>query len=101
MQDVPQKSSEAGPETNPYSTPCGYPIADDGSAGGEYACCIDINSPDARLIAAAPELLEALEASSAIVCSLSCESVKTSDRPWHHSPLCEQVAAAIAKARGL
>jgi hypothetical protein len=46
------------------------------------------------------QLVEALEAAAAVVCSLSCESVKTTDRPWHHSPLCVQVTAALALARG-
>ncbi len=40
------------------------PIADDGSAGGEYGQTIDHKSPNARLIAAAPELYEALERQS-------------------------------------
>lgn len=41
--------------------PEGICVIDDGSACGEYAG-IDTDSPDARLIAAAPELLEALTA---------------------------------------
>lgn len=36
-------------------------IADDGSAYGEYGSVIDPKGANARLIAAAPELLEALE----------------------------------------
>jgi hypothetical protein len=36
-------------------------IHSDGSACGEYGADIDVGSPDANLIAAAPELLEALE----------------------------------------
>lgn len=36
-------------------------VCDDGGAGGEYKAVIDINGPDARLIAAAPDLLAALE----------------------------------------
>lgn len=35
-------------------------IIDDGSAYGEYDTSIDVNGEDAQLIAAAPELLEAL-----------------------------------------
>src|SRR6185312_3161999 len=50
-----------GKETNPYNTPCGRPIADDGSAGGDYTPAIDITGPDAALIAAAPEMYEALK----------------------------------------
>lgn len=37
-------------------------IIDDGSAYGEYTATIKPDSPDAKLIAAAPDLLEALEA---------------------------------------
>ena len=36
-------------------------VIDDGSAGGEYSASIDVDGPDARLIAAAPDLLEALK----------------------------------------
>lgn len=37
-------------------------VHDDGSAWGEYAPEIDVDGPDANIIAAAPELLEALQA---------------------------------------
>lgn len=40
--------------------PSCYAIADDGSAHGEYGQIIDPSSPDAILIAAAPDLLDAL-----------------------------------------
>ena len=70
-------------------------IADDGSAHGEYSATLDPDSADARLIAAAPDLLEALEG------VLS----------WHddadnlHKPLEVRAAymrarAAIARAKG-
>ena len=38
----------------------GDTVIDDGSAGDEYIQTISMNSPDAQLIAAAPEILEAL-----------------------------------------
>ena len=41
------------PETNPYFTPAGEPIAYDGSASGEYLEKIDTNGGDAKFIAAA------------------------------------------------
>jgi hypothetical protein len=62
LQDCPRRDGEPGRETNPFSTPCGHPIADDGSAGGEYNPAIDIAGADAHLIAAAPELLEVCRA---------------------------------------
>jgi hypothetical protein len=77
-----------GRETNPYATPCGYPIADNGSAGGEYNSCIDIDGDDARLIAAAPDLLEALKE------CLSCEFGVT------EKVAIQKAEAAIAKAEG-
>lgn len=36
-------------------------VIDDGSAAGEYSPTIDVNGADARLIAAAPDLLAALQ----------------------------------------
>lgn len=39
---------------------CGC-VIDDGSAGGVYLPSIDVNGADARLIAAAPDLLAALQ----------------------------------------
>ena len=41
-------------------------IADDGSAGGEYSPSIDVNGRNARLIAAAPDLLETLREIAAL-----------------------------------
>lgn len=38
-----------------------FAIIDDGSAYGEYGAVIDVNGGNAQLIAAAPELLEALQ----------------------------------------
>lgn len=38
-----------------------FAIIDDGSAYGEYGAVIDVDGDNAKLIAAAPELLEALQ----------------------------------------
>lgn len=38
-----------------------FAIIDDGSAYGEYGAVIDVNGGNAKLIAAAPELLESLQ----------------------------------------
>jgi hypothetical protein len=48
----------------------------------------------------APALVEALEAAADTVCSMYCPSVKTTDGPWHHVPLCVQVKSALAAAYG-
>jgi len=79
---------EQGRATNPYDTPHGEPIASDGSAGGEYVADIDIFGDDARLIAAAPDLLEALKG------CLSCEFAVTD------KVAIQKADAAIAKAEG-
>lgn len=66
----------------------GTKVADDGSADGEYGGWMnDPNEPNARLIAAAPELLEAL------VDLLGWQTLAP------HSVVVE-ARAAIAKARG-
>ena len=55
----------------------------------------------ARLIAAAPELYEALAAVAEDVCSLTCPSVwKTSEGPQPHSDKCKAARSALAKAKG-
>ncbi len=51
-------------------------ILDDGSAGGEYDAKINTQGPDARLIAAAPELLEASLAVAKIFRGYSIMAVK-------------------------
>lgn len=61
---------------------------------------LPIQRANARLIAAAPDLLEALETAASHVCSLLCPSVKRTGEEWTHSKECEQVRAAIAKAKG-
>lgn len=68
----------------------GVVICDDGSASGEYSPEIDVNGANARLIAAAPELLEALE-----LLETTCELGLDYDNAIR------QVArAAIRKAKG-
>ena len=62
-------------------------IADDGSAHGEYSVVLDPDSADARLIAAAPELLEALEMVAADNTAGCLECI-------------DLVMAAIARAKG-
>lgn len=99
LQDVPAQfevdADEDGKETNPYATPCGAPIACDGSAGGEYGATIDINGPDAKLIAAAPDLLEALET---IVPPLLLDEP---DEGFFSNTYYAKARAAIAKAKGI
>lgn len=55
---------------------------------------------DARLISAAPELLEALKISAEDTCSLQCPSVWKTGEAQPHTQTCVQIRAAIAKAEG-
>ena len=69
----------------------GTKVADDGSADGEYGGWMnDPNEPNARLIAAAPDLLKALEKIVAL----------EHYRHGYHPAWTDQARAAIAKARG-
>jgi hypothetical protein len=63
------------------------PVHSDGSAAGEYDPTIDVHGPDAHLIAASPDMYEALNA-----CLHYIEGSMT---------VKNQVKAAIAKAKGL
>ena len=65
-------------------------IADDGSAHGEYSATLDPDSANARLIAAAPELLEALE-------NLLAVHEGEGGTKYHAGDIAR---AAIAKAKG-
>lgn len=65
-----------------------FAIIDDGSAYGEYGAVIDVNGGNAKLIAAAPELLEALIKLVDIVDDMV------------HGPSTDAAHAAINKAIG-
>lgn len=66
----------------------GVIVISDGSAGGEYRPDLDVTGPDARLIAAAPDLLEAIEVA---LIYLEDGAPKTA---------ADRLRAAIAKATG-
>ena len=70
-------------------------IADDGSAGGEYSGWLDIGGPEcdgnARLIAAAPDLLDALQ-------SAQMAMLGYTHRNEIIQAALDKTAAAIAKA---
>lgn len=74
-------------ETYPNGDDKYVEVIDDGSAGGEYNATIDVDGPDARLIAAAPDLLYALQ----FVMSAHGEQLTTAFEMAHE---------AIAKATG-
>jgi hypothetical protein len=63
-------------------------VHSDGSACGEYGADIDVHGADAKLIAAAPDLLEACE-----------EALMMIDEYQRH-PIVIKLKAAIKKARG-
>jgi hypothetical protein len=89
------------------------PIHDDGSAGGEYGPSIDIDGPNAQLIAAAPDLYAALDELLKFgahdgPCD-NCDpetgepydEAGACDAHWNACKAREQIArAALAKARG-
>lgn len=80
--------------------PSYYAIVDDGSACGEYNQVIDPKSADARLIAAAPDLLEACEAH---IAALNSKIRDGKDRPEYAEAIYQaqkKMRKAIAKARG-
>ena len=67
-------------------------VIDDGSAAGEYSQMIDPEGPDARLIAASPDLLDALQ--SLVDMDVSYQ------RGQKVSDAVDKARAAIAKATG-
>ena len=92
-------------DVDPWNPQMSGQIADDGSAGGEYRVILDPNSPNGKLIAAAPELLAALEG------LLATEDSDSGDCQWCteevegdqcNNPDCPgfKAFAAIAKAKG-
>lgn len=54
--------------------PDGAEVHSDGSAGGEYRPDIDVLGPDAQLIAAAPELADALERANGCIRGLLAQT---------------------------
>ena len=82
---------------DPFSTPHGAPIADDGSAGGEYSATIDPAGPDGCLIAAAPDLLEAAEGLDNFAWAAVTADCEES-RQYLQSKI-DALRAAIAKTR--
>ena len=64
-------------------------------------CFAPASEANAHLIAAAPDMYEALESAAEHVCSFRCPSAwRTADGPPPHSPECQAITAALAKARG-
>ena len=99
IQDCPATVSpdKEGKETNPFATPCEHPIADDGSGCGDYDPIIDTEGPDARLIAAAPDLLKAL---SEMECAWCGQIIGGEPLYEGHECQCAEARAAVKKARG-
>jgi hypothetical protein len=80
----------AGPWT--VSKPSGNYIDTPASKGSIAALTFSATPADARLIAAAPDLLAALQE---VLCDLD-----TLREPYRNEAICERVRAAIAKATG-
>lgn len=83
----------------------GSVICDDGSAQGEYSAQIDVNGANARLIAAAPDLLGDLVEAAAILRKYEgYHRAKNTDESTAkaevNATLAARFEATIAKARG-
>lgn len=77
-------------ETFANGEPAYVRVHSDGSAGGEYGPDVDVNGPDGRLLAAAPDLLAA--------CEDMLHDLRQRAMP---SPSCvHKVQDAVAKAKG-
>lgn len=85
----------------PYEHPNGSACIAVGQAGGDFyeahTTCYLNSEANARLIAAAPELLDALEC---LKCELILSDVDMDYIESHFRPWLDKAAAAIAKARG-
>lgn len=83
----------------------GETICDDGSAGGEYGSVIDptggsdSDKANARLIAAAPDLLEALRRVDGFMADMAI-NIDGDDYPVSFLSVHNAVVSAIAKADG-
>lgn len=73
-------------------------VADDGSAWGEYGASIEVDSPNANLIAAAPDLLEALQ--DIVSSSQAFHSALEIDHEFDGVALYDNAVKAIARALG-
>jgi hypothetical protein len=85
----------------PGEYPKGY-VHTDGSAGGEYSSDIDVNGPDAKLIAAVPDLYAAAEKAYAYAKALK-DAMEGGGIEYELEPTLEVVTdlrRALAKARG-
>lgn len=69
-------------------------------AGRVHGRLVDVMQANALLIAAAPELLEALKLAAPHVCSVLCPSTKKTGTEWTHVETCKAITAALAKAEG-